>query len=366
MHDRTGLKTALPSVGYHNAGTIDNEAELFIGCHDNKKIAIIVLDNRCDMVASKHGIDRFLEVARNDARLTPDFNILIVITDVCKDRRLQNIKNVLYFNEYNYTLKGGRCDKVFKKDIELLKQLTEALAKERFYTGNKLGLLSAFSDHAVIATPIFIIVNILVYAFFYKNADVFGVSKNLMEAGEYYRILSYAVMHGSILHLAFNMLSLWFIGKALEKQIGVLPFITVYVVSAIIGAEVSVYFTESPDIPTVGASGAICGLIAANIISVMFLPKERHGTAITASFIWLASILIYGTMENVDNYCHIGGILGGALAMLIIDMAISIVFSEKICEANEYYYKRLNKIRKRMLRYNGSRERNPRCYILNE
>ena len=365
MNDRIGLQVALPSIGYHRANNIDTDIELYLGSNGKEKLALIVIDNRGDIVSSVHGIKRVIELAKESRAIAgADFNFLVIVKDICKNNKFTNAENVLFFNEYDYSIKGNNYSPVFKDDVRKLKEVIGNIKKEKLFNDNRLGIVSAFKEHHVIVTPILIVLLILIYMFFNDKNDVYGISKELLSEGEYYRTITYAFMHASLLHLAANMISLGIIGFTLERQIGALPFLSVYLVSAVIGAYVSTIYSSDPAIITVGASGSICGLIAANIVSVMFLPKDRHGNAIIASVIWLLIIFAYGTMGNVDNACHIGGAIGGVITMLLFDFAVGIVFSSNVIEANNYHFMRLNERKTIMNRMDGSRDYSSPCFIL--
>ena len=368
MKDRTGIKTALASIGYHLSDYIDTDVELYIAGRDGKKFALILLDNRSDLVNGKISVERVFYLAKNSRSIQGDnsFNIFMLITDICKDRHLTNLRNVLYFNEGDYTLKGKNVDSVFNNEVAQIRKLFECLGNEKLYFRKSAGMASINKEHKVILTPILIIMNIALYLFFNDKNDMYGVSKALVEDGQIYRMLTYAFMHAGILHLAFNMLSLGIIGRVLEKQIGWASMLFVYISAAIVGAEISVKFAANTETITVGASGAICGLIAANVVSVAFLPRERHGTAISSSIIWLLTIFVYGTFRNVDNMCHMGGAFGGLIAMLILAFAVQTVFLGNVADANRYHFERLAEQRKRMFRTDGSRDNNPNIFILED
>ena len=368
MRDRTGLKTALASIGYYLSENIDNDIELYCAGREGKKFALILLDNRCDVVKGRGAVERIFEMARNGRVIQghSDWNIFMIITDICKDRNLTGIKNVLYLNESDYSLKGNRIDNIFSEDVRNIKKLLRCLQLEKLHSRNEVGMAKSYREHRVILTPLLIILNIAIYILCHDKNDIYGISKDLLDRGQYYRMLTYAFMHTGVIHLAVNMISLGLIGKVLEKQIGWIKMLFVYIAAVIVGAEMSTMFTSSPATITVGASGAICGLIAANIVSIAFLPMELHGSAITNCITWLLTILVYGTFRNVDNICHMGGALGGALAMLILAFASQTIFLGNIEEANRYHASKLNEIKRRMYRYDGSRDNNPNIYLWEE
>ncbi len=95
----------------------------------------------------------------------------------------------------------------------------------------------------------------------YRQGVLFGP---LVAEGEWWRLLTGGFLHGGILHLGLNMYALWFLGQLLEPALGRVQFALLYVVS-LLGGSFGVMLL-SPDAPTVGASGAIFGLLGAALV----------------------------------------------------------------------------------------------------
>ena len=140
-----------------------------------------------------------------------------------------------------------------------------------------------------------------------------------VEAGEWWRLLTAMVLHGGTLHLAFNSLALWMFGPDLESVFGTPRFVAIYLVSGFVASATS--FTFGGGTPSVGASGAIFGVIGALAVYVY---RRRASAGMQAYFLnvmWVVGInLVLGlTLPRIDNYAHIGGLLGGALLCLGMD-----------------------------------------------
>ena len=141
----------------------------------------------------------------------------------------------------------------------------------------------------------------------------------LVIQGHYWRLLSYAFLHGNLIHLLFNMLWLISIGPMLEETYGSSRFIFMYVLTAIGGGLVS-HFSRYGYNNSVGASGAIFGLIGI-MIAYGFRNRTAAGERIRSTAIrWAISGLVFGFMMHADNAAHIGGALTGlALGYLMND-----------------------------------------------
>ncbi len=124
---------------------------------------------------------------------------------------------------------------------------------------------------------------------------------------EPWRMLTSAFLHLGFLHFAFNMLSVWIFGRALEPVIGSLRFAVLYVVSALGGSLAVALFNA--DAWVVGASGAIFGLFAA-----WFVVLRTSGQDVTSMLILIAlNVVISFTNPGVSWEAHVGGLAIGLL-----------------------------------------------------
>ncbi len=132
-----------------------------------------------------------------------------------------------------------------------------------------------------------------------------------------WRLLTAAFVHGSFMHLLFNMLMLYLIGSSVEHALGWWRYLSVYLLSAVGGSMLIVGWVmvqpQSAATWTVGASGALYGLLAAILIL-----QKRAGMSTTSILVLLAVNLIYSfTMSNVSWQAHVGGFLMGLLATAV-------------------------------------------------
>ena len=130
-----------------------------------------------------------------------------------------------------------------------------------------------------------------------------------VDTGEYYRLVTSAFLHDGIFHLAFNMYALWLLGTLLEAGFGKARFLSLFVVSMLGGAFGVLLL--SPDSPTVGASGAVFGLMAA-----MVLVQRAIGGDIWRSPLAMVLMLNLGLtllIPRVSIGGHFGGLAAGAV-----------------------------------------------------
>ncbi len=135
---------------------------------------------------------------------------------------------------------------------------------------------------------------------------------------EYWRLVTSGFLHDGLLHILINMVSLWFVGSALEPAIGRVNFLAVYFVSLLAGSFGALWF--QPISPTVGASGAIFGIFGALIIVARNrgIPIWQSGLGIVLVFNLVFSLSVRG----VSIGGHLGGLVGGLITgWLIVEVA---------------------------------------------
>ncbi len=136
----------------------------------------------------------------------------------------------------------------------------------------------------------------------------------LIAEGQLWRLVTAIFLHGSILHIGFNMYALYIIGPSLERFWGAPRFVLLYLLSGIAGNVFSLWMTPAPSL---GASTAIFGLLAAEGILVYrnaFLFPNARKTLYNLAMIAGVNFVI-GLSPGIDNWGHLGGFLaGGAFA----------------------------------------------------
>ncbi len=132
--------------------------------------------------------------------------------------------------------------------------------------------------------------------------------------GQVWRLFTATLLHSGILHLLFNLYALFALGPMLEAYIGPKRFLIIYLLAGLFGSLLSYAFSQSI---SVGASGAIFGIIGATTV-YFFRYRDNFGAqgrAILQNMIVVIVInLAFGASAGfIDNWGHIGGLLGGAL-----------------------------------------------------
>ena len=141
-----------------------------------------------------------------------------------------------------------------------------------------------------------------------------SVSRAAIDNGEYYRLVTAGFLHAGFFHLLFNMFALYVLGTLLEPVVGRLRFGLIYFVSLLAGSFGALLL--SPNSPTVGASGAIFGLMGAAVVVM-----RNRGLNVMESglgFWILLNLIITFTVPNISIGGHVAGLIGGALAALVL------------------------------------------------
>ena len=135
--------------------------------------------------------------------------------------------------------------------------------------------------------------------------------------GEWWRLLTSAFLHVQVWHIGFNMLALWVLGPQLELQIGRWRFVALYLLSALAGSAMVMWFAY-PFSGTFGASGAIFGLMGALLIAAVKVKGDVRGvlTWIGANFV---ITLVF--VRSISWQGHLGGFLGGLAVGAVLMLA---------------------------------------------
>lgn len=176
-----------------------------------------------------------------------------------------------------------------------------------------------FKKKTIIVTYALIAINLLVYLLQVSgiiNTFEFATSGVALRANRFFVLITAAFLHSDIIHLACNMYSLYIIGTQIETVLGKIKFLIVYFISAIVGSLLSGVLTNGASI---GASGAIFGLLGA-LLYFGYHYRLYLGNLITSQIIpvILLNLFLGFMMPGIDNFGHIGGLIGGVLSAMIV------------------------------------------------
>lgn len=139
----------------------------------------------------------------------------------------------------------------------------------------------------------------------------------LINEGQVWRLITSAFLHGGLTHILFNMFALKILGTQVEKIYGIKKYAIIYFSSAIGGSLLSYLFV--PNSISVGASGAIFGLLGAMLV-FGFREKENIGKQFMINILQVIvlNIVVGLTVSNIDNYGHLGGLIVGVIMSFLV------------------------------------------------
>jgi membrane associated rhomboid family serine protease len=144
----------------------------------------------------------------------------------------------------------------------------------------------------------------------YEHGALYGP---LVAQGDWERLLTAAFLHYGPIHLGMNMLALWWIGRPLEDWLGPVRYLLLYLVAGLAGSAGALI--ANPTAVTVGASGAIFGILGAAIVLERQQTYVLGGSAVTLLVVNLAFTF---AVPGISIGGHLGGLAGGALAILAL------------------------------------------------
>lgn len=170
---------------------------------------------------------------------------------------------------------------------------------------------------------------------FEQSIEEFGMKPaEVLEGKQLYTIFTSMFLHGGILHIVGNMWYLWIFGDNIEDVLGRRKFILFYLGAGLVASLAHAFSDPTSTMPTIGASGAIAGVLGAYILlypwakvyTIVFFVLAMIPAAVLIGFwfvlqVFSASVLwVAGTTAGVAYWAHIGGFLAGMLLILPVWM----------------------------------------------
>lgn len=267
------------------------------------------------------GID-YSEIIEAIKRIGKTFslNMIILSDQEYIDTDQPSIAHKLIINKDNY--KVIVCDKYCAPLKQILNSVLQENEMKITKTKEKL-----LKDKSL--TLILIGINIVIFlitAFLSRNIfDIdskilsdFGAKSNmLIKQGQVWRLLTCAFLHSGLVHIACNMYSLYIIGPQIQQIYGVKKYVYIYSISCITSSLLS--YLMSPYSISVGASGGIFGLMGA-LLAFAIIERHKINKKYISSLmqIIIINLFIGLSIKNIDNFGHVGGLLGGLLSGYVL------------------------------------------------
>ena len=221
--------------------------------------------------------------------------------------------------------------KYTEEGMQLFLKITTDINEHNIKDNEKVE--KVFKPKYPIITYILILLNVFMYIIpilcnkeqtILEQFCIFG---DYVRSGEYYRLLTGTFLHANIIHLFCNMYALYILGTQLESFVGKIKFLIIYIFSALTGSLLSLIFLNNGI--SIGASGAIFGLTGALIYFGLHY-RVYLGSVVKTNLIPIIvlNLSLGFIMKGIDNWAHIGGLIGGILC----NMALGVKYKSKTHE----------------------------------
>jgi len=204
----------------------------------------------------------------------------------------------------------------------LNKEMGKSWTANRYFGRARAGAFAPVATWAILAITVAVSLWTLLNPSAEPILDLLALDKEAVSRGEYWRLLTVALVHGSLLHLLFNMYALYIVGPIVEVLYGRVLFVAFYLLAAAAGSLASYLFFPQT---SVGASGAIFGMFGLLFVSVYvhkpMLGREASGLTRQIGILIVINLVIgfgFSGFGPIDNAAHVGGLLAGAWLGLVV------------------------------------------------
>ena len=204
---------------------------------------------------------------------------------------------------------GYQCPSCASDSIPVIRGIT----KNRFIPNPKNTPITKFISISLVT----------VYVFQFLLGDVlianFALFAPSVTNGKWWLLITAGFLHGSIFHLLFNVYILWVIGSQLESIVGNIKFLIIYFVSLVGGSLASYWFSPFGSY-SIGASGAIFGLMGAMLV----VGRKRNLDISQITTLVVINVVIGCVLSGIDWRAHLGGLAAGAFIAWVLLNATSL------------------------------------------
>ena len=260
-------------------------------------------------------VDLNQENVLNGIKITDEKDI--VVNDLV-EKNFPDLKNNMEYTEKGFELFMKITSDINKHNQEDNKQIEKVFSKKVPYV-----------TYLIIAICIICYVVPILMGIYDKAIAAYSVYGPDIRKGEYFRLLTGGFLHGGILHLFFNCYTLYIIGSQVESYLGKTKYSMIYFMSLLIASLTSMTF--GGETMSIGASGAIFGIMGA-LIYFGYHYRVFLGNIVKTQIIPLVllNLSLGFILTGVDNFAHIGGLIGGVLSTMALGIDNKSTKSEMI------------------------------------
>ncbi len=271
-------------------------------------------------------------------------NLLSIYTDLGDNAELHSDKNIesIFLMDEKDLQKYPTVLKIFpnmdkkltftEEGLQLFLKITDDINRKNRTDAEKVE--KVFEPKNPIITKTLIAINVIIFLFMYLSGSFdyylneYCVYGPFIKLGEYYRLITGTFLHLDPFHLIVNMYSLYIIGSQVESYMGRWKFAVIYLFSGFLGSLMSITLG---DYPSVGASGAIFGLLGA-LLYFGYHYRVYLGNVLKSQIIPLIvfNLMLGFIFNGIDNWAHIGGLIGGVLMSIAVGVKNKSTTFEKV------------------------------------
>ena len=213
-----------------------------------------------------------------------------------------------------------------EKGIDLFVKISDDINKESFEKSKRVEKIFSMKKPIITYLIMLICVIMFIAMYVFGNGSTYiktlidfgGNAVSYTKRGDYYRLFTSIFLHAGVLHLLCNLYSLYVIGPQAESFYGKIKYLIIFIFSGISGSLLSTALSGNNAVG-VGASGAIFGLLGA-ILYFGYHYRVYLGNVLKSQIIPLIilNLFIGFSFSGIDNFAHIGGLIGGVFASMVV------------------------------------------------
>lgn len=294
--------------------TDTDDVDIKVAWNLDSDVAVIL----CNSVGSnkfiaKEIIEKVKTIASNPFVIPPKKHaIVVVMADNSRIKHEMKVNGTVMIDVDTEKVYYNKIDKQAEKELQIIKE-SIGLQENRESREENLNNIVHSKVFKKYHMTVPIILACILCFIFVKDNGRYGICyETVVNDRQWGNIVLYMFMHGSANHLFYNVLSLYIMGRFVERTYGTFCMLFVMLFGSVYGAFASIlgYMT---DIPTVGISGGIFALIGASVVINM---KNIKGMRRAILYILITTLIQFlNPFNRTDYLCHIGGLVAGMLFM---------------------------------------------------
>lgn len=263
---------------------------------------VILVDDKVVNIESKNSQWQFGGAKKNEKNLTALTEKLDEVRAMYTPEQLTEKYNVIAAEQEAY-----------QEDLEERIKTNNLTADEKI----ALQVGGMYITYALIAVNLLIFIMMVVGGAGFMDFTVESLYKwggnvrSLTANGEWYRLITNIFLHAGLVHVALNMVALFFVGRYLEPILGRWRYLAAYLACGVFASLTSIWWSD--DRISVGASGAIFGLygVFLALLTTNLIDKDVRKPMLQSIIFFVIYNIAYGTKGGIDNSAHVGGLLSG-------------------------------------------------------